>query len=118
MAKKFLVFLLVLAVFVPINSCREEETFDETLLYGRWRSGTLYYRYDSNGSGVSWDTADDVREEEGQAFTWELKKSSLQQLHTIEMGGVVPRYYTVTELTSSSLRYKDSFRSYSFTKVN
>ena len=119
MIRKVLVFLLVVAVFLPVGSCWGEETFDESLLYGRWRSGTLHYRYDSNGRGVSWDTADDVREEEGQGFSWELKKSSLNQYHTIEgVGDVVARPYTVTKLTETALEYRDKFRSYSFTKVN
>ena len=119
MIRKFLVFLLVIVVFAPLNSCRQEDSFDESLLYGRWREarGTQHYRYDSNGRGVSWDPEEDYDESEGLPFTWELKKSSLSECHDTGMGTCVPRNYTVTELTSSTLRYKDNFRSYTYTKI-
>ena len=101
-------------------SCqKEDESFDEYLLYGKWRSGTLYYKYLSNGSGTTWDTKDEVTEEEGQAFTWTLIKSELKQLHMLEIGGIVPKVYTVTELTSTSLKYKDDFgKTFSFVKIS
>ena len=92
--------------------------YDETLLYGKWQSGTLYYKYFSDGTGKTWDTADDVLESEAQSLTWTLVKSELTHIHILEMGTTVPKFYTVTELTSATLKYKDSFNvSYSFTKV-
>jgi len=119
-ASYFLIsFLLISALF---HSCKKEE-FDETLLYGRWKpvSGTsLHFRYDRNGEGVTWNPDVDQLESEGQKFEWELVKSELTQIHLMEtVGGVViPKVYTVTELTATSLKYKDSFSSYSFTKMN
>jgi len=116
----FLVFVLIAAIF---HSCGTMEEFDETLLYGKWKpvSGTsLYFRYDSNGEGVTWNPKVDQLESEGQKFEWKLLKSKLTQIHLMEtVGGVViPKVYTVTELTDASLKYKDSFSSYSFTKTN
>jgi hypothetical protein len=100
------------------NSCEEEEaSFQESLLIGTWVSGTEHYKYLSNYEGKFWDTKDDVSEDEGQKFTWSLVQSELTHIHIVEMGGTVPKVYTVTELTANSLKYKDSFGvTYSFTK--
>ena len=100
-------------------SCDMIESFDEALLEGKWQSGTLFYRYFSNGNGYSWDEGDDVSESEAQDFTWTLESSTLTHIHILEIGGTVPKVYTVTELTEKSLKYKDDFgKSFSFTKVN
>jgi hypothetical protein len=119
--KKFLFFLVAAAVagFLLV-SCEKDEVFDESLLVGRWRSGTLYYKYLANGTGSTWDEKDDVREEEAQHFTWTLQGASLTHFHIMEIGGSsVPKYYTVTELTSGTLRYRDVFfKSFSFTRVD
>lgn len=104
-----------------IVSCIEDlpTTFDENLLYGKWQSGTLFYKYISDGSGTTWDTADDVQEAEGQAFTWTLVEAELTHIYVLEIGGSVPKVYTVTKLTATSLVYEDDYgTSYSFTKVN
>jgi len=118
--KRSLLFLAVLSVAVLLNSCSKEEEFDETLLYGKWKTGTVYYKYLSDHNGSTWDTSDDVTEDEAQPFTWTLVKSELKQIHIMEMGGNVPKTYTVTKLTTTTLEYKDvvSNKTYSFTKVN
>lgn len=117
--KKWL--LPVLFVSLIFSSCEfEEVTFDDTLLFGKWQSGTEFYRYEMDGTGAAWDTADDVTEEEAQGFTWTLVQSELTHIHVMEMGGSgVPKVYTVTQLTATSLRYRDDFgKSYAFTKVS
>lgn len=112
-----LVVVILSAAFFA--SCVKEEDFDEKLLYGKWVSGTLFYKYNSDGTGGTWDTSDDVTEEEAQEFTWTLIDAELRQLHKMEMGPPIPKIYTVTELTSSRLRYKDSFgKEFSYSKVN
>ena len=114
----FLAFLLVVITF---NSCTSNETmFDQNLLIGKWVSGTEYYRYDIGGNGVTWDTADNVTEAEGQAYTWTLVNAELTHIHIMVTGGSgVPKIYTVTELTATTLKYKDDFdKTYSYTKVN
>ncbi len=110
----------IVAVGALFTSCGpiEQEFFDVNLLYGKWRSGTEFWRYDTNGNGATWDTADDVTESEAQRFTWTLVADELTQIHVISMGGSVPKVYTVTELTATTLRYHDDFKSYSFTKVD
>jgi len=117
--KKLLVCLMVCFSFsVLFNSCEEEEIFfQESLLIGKWASGTVYYKYLSDYSGKTWDTSDDVTEAEAQSFTWTLVKSELTHIHIMEVGGNVPKVYTVTELTATSLKYKDDFgKTYSFVK--
>ncbi len=96
-----------------------EDMFDETLLIGKWNSGTEFYRYDINGKGATWDTKDDVQEADGQKFTWTLVNADLTHIHIMEIGGSgVPKTYTVTELTATSLKYKDGFnKTFSYTKV-
>jgi hypothetical protein len=121
MAKKTLFYLAAVIVisFLAVSCEPTEQSFDETLLIGKWQSGTLYYKYLADGTGGTWDTADDVTEAEAQAFTWTLVKSELTHIHVLETGGSVPKVYTVTELTSTSLKYKDDFGvSFSFTKIS
>ena len=116
--KRVLYFLAILLMAVAFNSCEKEEELDETLLYGKWKSGTLYEVYKSNKTGHTWDTKDSVNEDEADPFTWNLVKSELQQFH-IYIGGTIPKFYTVTELTENTLKYKNNFgKTYTFTKVN
>ena len=120
MIKKTLFYLTMCIVlsFLAV-SCKTLETFfDDTLLIGKWQSGTLFYKYLDDGTGGTWDTADDVTEEEAQAYTWTLVNAELTHIHILEIGGTVPKVYTVTELTAASLKYHDDFGvNFSFTKV-
>jgi hypothetical protein len=121
MMKKTLRFLTLLTVVTLLAvSCTETETnYDQTLLTGKWKSGTLFYKYLANGTGGTWDTSDNVTEAEAQAFTWTLVNDLLTHIHILETGGSVPKIYTVTELTATSLKYHDDFGvSFSFTKVS
>jgi hypothetical protein len=124
-------FYKIILLFITVSlgflfGCTPEDStvFDQNLLIGKWQSGTLHYRYDTGGSGVTWDTADDVTEAEAQAFTWTLVKSDLTHIYVTEMGmdGTkvgIPKVYTVETLTASQLVYSDAFgRRYSFTKNN
>ncbi len=117
--KKLLIPLITgIVVALVLVSCEKEEDFDESLLVGKWKSGQLFYRYFINGTGYTWDEGDDVREDEAQNFTWTLVRSELTHIHVLEIGGTVPKVYTVTELTLTRLIYKDEFgKSHSFTRV-
>jgi hypothetical protein len=114
MKKLTLVVLSFVLVMLFTTSCEKEEdkvSFDETLIIGKWKSGTLFERYDSDKSGATWDTADDVTEAEGQEFTWTIEIDQLEQIHILENGGLVPKVYTLTTLTASTLVYEDDFGS-------
>ena len=111
--RPLLVAAIAVATFL-VSSCNlffDNPTFDESLLVGKWVSGTEYYRYYSDGNGATWDTSDDVNEEEAQLFEWEFdsETNKLTHFHKMEMGGVVPKYYTVTGLDDSCLKYKDNY---------
>ncbi len=109
--------MCIVVSFLVVSCEPEQKVFDEYYLIGKWQSGTLFYKYLSNGTGGTWDTADDVQENEAQAFTWSLVNAELTHIHILEIGGTVPKVYTLTELTSTTLKYHDDFSSFSFTKV-
>jgi hypothetical protein len=121
MMKKTLRYLSLLTILtiLAVSCTKEEVTYDQSLLTGKWKSGTLFYKYLADGTGGTWDTSDNVTEAEAQAFTWTLVNDLMTHIHVLEMGGSVPKIYTVTELTATSLKYEDDFGvSFSFTKVS
>lgn len=110
------VFGLVL-LFTSCDPMKPKPKFDETLLAGYWVEGTLHEYYNANGTGYTWDTADDVTEDEAQPFTWMLSNTTLTQNHKMEMGGIVPKIYTVTKLNATTFCYQDDYgTSHVFTK--
>lgn len=112
MKRLLLVILSLVLVMLFTTSCEKEEngvSFDQTLIIGKWKSGTLYERYDLDNTGATWDTADDVTEAEAQEFTWTIEIDQLEQIHIIENGGLVPKVYTLITLSPSTLSYKDDF---------
>jgi len=125
MKKNKIIFIIILVAFF-INSCKKEDNLNspkvptyEELIIGKWvTNNTLFYKYAADSTGSTWDTSDDVTEAEAQKFTWNIKKSVLTQTHIMEIGGNVPKVYTITSLNATSLVYKDNFGNVStFTKV-
>ena len=120
--KKVLCFLAFLLVVAAFHSCEKEQDFDESLLIGKWiETGTSPYRYkyNANHTGERWKEAENVLEGEGEKFTWQLVKAELDRMYIRRIDGVSqPENFIVTELTATSLKYKDESKSYSFTKIN
>jgi hypothetical protein len=117
---KIAVVLLFIVSLGSLVSCEPDEpiSFDETLLIGKWVEGTVYERYNADYTGYTWDTADDVSEEEAQDFTWSLDEDQLVQIHIMEIGGNIPKTYTVTELNATNLSYQDDYGTiHNYTKV-
>lgn len=117
LASFFILFSLTACAPDPVLPTVE---YDITDLYGKWVSGTEYYVYNPNGTGYTWDEGDGVYEEEAQLFTWEVDESEMIHVHKMEMGGDVPMYYIITELTAETLKYYDAYNErdkYSFFKV-
>ena len=111
--------ILLMAVFV-LPSCVLDVPgdFDRALMVGTWEQDGLFEVYNDDGSGKTWDENDDVSELEAQRFTWTLEAESLMQIHIMEMGGKLPKTYTVTELTETALRYEDDFgKEYYFVRL-
>lgn len=113
-----IMFCALLAVF--LGGCDLNKVkFDPALMAGHWQAGTVHEYYNANGTGYTWDTADDVTEEEAQPFNWTLQGATLTQNHKMEMGGIVPKTYTLTKLNTTVLCYHDSYgTTYNFTKLN
>ncbi|MCQ2959824.1 MAG: hypothetical protein MJ198_06520 [Bacteroidales bacterium] len=110
------ILLALCAALLLFCGCNKFK-FDESDLYGKWKSGTLYEKYSSSGTGYTWNTADDVDESEAQSFTWELNGSTLTQYHQMESSsGVVPKQYTITTLNATTLVYTKNGRTYTFYK--
>ena len=109
-------YIAIFTMLLIATSCTKTPNFDVTLLYGSWASGTLHEKYLTNGSGYTWDTAEDVDESEAQSFTWELNGDQLVQYHNTENIGVVPKVYTVSTLTETTFIYKANGITYSFKK--
>ena len=110
------ILFILCSVLLVFSSCKKEK-FDEADLVGRWKSGTLWEKYSSSGTGATWDTKDDMDESEAQSFTWELKGETLTQYHQMESSsGVIPKQYTIKTLTATSLIYTANGKTYTFTK--
>ena len=120
--KKYLYILVgcLLAVFATSCNSKEKTDIDTNQIYGKWRDGTVYERYDSGGTGATWDTSDDVTEEEAQPFSWTLNGTRLLQEHQlVEMGAVLPKVYTVTKLDPNNFNYVDDYGfGHNFVRVN
>ena len=103
----------VSAIIVSMSSCSPDTDveFDKTLLYGKWQENNTknFEVYNEDGTGYTWDEADDVTETEAQPFTWTLEGETLQHIHIMEMGANIPKVYTVTKLSATELAYEDDY---------
>ena len=116
--KRLLVILPLLALLM-VGCVPEETDYSPDQLYGKWVSGTEYYRFDTDMTGATWDTADDVMESEAQPFTWDVTGNQLTLIHIMEMGGNIPKAYTITLLTSTTLSFKDNYgQSFTYSRTN
>jgi hypothetical protein len=97
----------------------EDQVYDTDMIIGLWQTGSVFYRYNDDYTGVTWDTADDVTELEGGKFTWEVDKKRIIHYHQMEISGaIIPKVYTITNLDLSNLEYRDDYKvEYVFTKV-
>lgn len=122
--KKLLFLTACLASFVIISfsSCELPASFNEDFLIGKWErpsnNGLECYRYDANYNGVTWDTGEDVSEAEGQPFTWSVESATMTHIHIMQMGGKIPKTYTLLTLNDSTLSYRDEYgNSFTFIKT-
>lgn len=114
---KKLGFIALLFLSVCLNSCGpvgggSETNIDKTQLVGKWMTSDEQYFevYYSDGTGKEWDLRDDVQEEEASVFTWEFDEGAEDKFfkyYEMEIGGVVPQYCNILELTSTNFRYNN-----------
>ena len=97
----------------------EDEAYDTDMIVGLWQAGSVFYKYNNDYTGVTWDTADDVTESEGSKFTWEINKKRITHFHQMEIGsGIIPKAYTIIKLDLANLEYKDDYKTeYVFVKI-
>jgi hypothetical protein len=97
----------------------EDTAYDTDLIIGLWQSGSVFYRYNDDYTGVTWDTADDVFESEGSKFTWEVNKNRIIHYHKMEIGNaIIPKAYTINKLDLSNFIYKDDYKNaFAFIKI-
>lgn len=86
---------------------------DENQLYGKWQEGStqVYWRYVSDGTGVTWDEGEDISEEESNlTYSWSVRGDVLTHVFTgIQENQAVPKVYTITEIDESHMLWKDDY---------
>ncbi|MBO6056676.1 MAG: hypothetical protein J6P64_00440 [Bacteroidales bacterium] len=93
--------------------------FDTDLLIGVWKEEDLYYRYNDDGTAVTWDLADDVLEDEGTELDWTLEHNIFTHYYKMEIGGVIPKIYNMRVLELDVMEYDDDYGvSHKFSKVD
>ncbi len=117
-----ILFAITTFVMMSCEPDHDELRYEESDIYGKWKEGTDYQVYNSDYTGATWDTADDVIEAEAQQFTWSLSRDTLVHIHMIEMvepgSRAIPKVYQVIELTAEHLSYIDDYgKTHNFIKV-
>ncbi|MBQ9637996.1 MAG: hypothetical protein IJV22_00375 [Bacteroidales bacterium] len=116
-------WIAVVACCLMTIGCKPDPSYEAEDFIGKWVSGTEYYRYDSDMTGATWDTADDVDESEAQKFKWSIEGDKLTHIHLLESSqAVVPEVYTVVKLTEKTLQYhyyaEKNSTTFTYTRVN
>ena len=119
MLKKFgyriVVMLMLSAGWIAMGGCTDDPVLEVNPndLTGRWVvTGTQeYWRFNSNGSGVTWDESEDISEEESNlTFEWTLDRNELTCVFRGENENqAVPKVYYIKEISSGSMRWEDVF---------
>ena len=88
----------------------EDQVYDTDLIIGLWQSGTLFYRFNEDGTGATWNSADDVTELEGSKFTWEVSKSRFIHYHQMEVNdAIIPKAYDIIKLDLMNMEIEDDY---------
>lgn len=91
----------------------------EALMVGLWHSDNhLFYRFNNDGTGHTWDIDDDVNEDEALPFQWKAYEEAVMLTHKMRLRGVVPRYYSIDLINAYDLRFHDSYSTYHLERVN
>lgn len=88
---------------------KQKVIYSPSLLVGEWVRGTEHEVYQADGTGLMWDSSEDVSRDEAQRFKWTLDSNLLTIVCRLELGGVVPKRYVVTFADDESLAYNDLF---------
>jgi len=114
-SKRLLVWMAA-ALLTTSCSLFEKENHihvDEGQLYGKWREGTtqIYWRYVSDGTGVTWDEGEDISEEESNlTYNWTVNGDVLTHVFPgAQDNQAVPKVYTITAIDASRMEWKDDY---------
>ena len=86
---------------------RQSVIYSPSDIVGEWIHGTEHEVYLSDGTGMMWDSAEDITRDEAQRFKWTLDSNLLTIVCKLELGGVVPKRYVVTYADDENLAYSD-----------
>lgn len=97
----------------------EEANYDVDLLIGKWQSESVFYRFDVDSTGVTWDESDDITETEASPMKWELNRSKFIYYHEMQNGVLVPKAYKIVQLDLNNLVFQDDYgNEFAFIKVD
>lgn len=118
--KKHILPLMVSALALMLSACTGG--VDESQLYGLWvkSNSQEYWRYRTDGGGVTWDASEDITEEESNlTYQWTLNGDRLTHVFSGAQGNqAVPKVYTITAISTSAMMWKDDYgMEYSLTKL-
>ena len=137
MTKKHWIILLVAAVAVAIGlalyfmlrpTAYYPESIDPRTLHaspankekiiGLWHiDDHVYYRFNADGTGHTWDVSDDLTEDEASEFSWEAYEEALMITHKMRLRGVVPRYYELDRINTFRLSFHDAYKAYQLDRI-
>lgn len=127
---KKVTFIMLLFVALFTTSCGgllgTDKEIDKDQIVGKWTTTdkTYYEVYYSDGTGKEWDLNDDVNEDEASWFTWEFDEGNDEtfiKYYEMLIGGTVPQYCNILELTSSTFKYNNdglSRRTYNLVRAD
>lgn len=91
---------------------------NKTMIVGLWqKDGHVYYRFNADGTGHTWDTNDDLTEDEASLFNWEAYDKAILMTHKMKLRGIVPRYYELDCLNNFDLRFHDTYTDYALERM-
>lgn len=88
---------------------KQRVIYTPDMLVGGWSRGTIHEEYAADGTGLTWNTAEDVSRDEARRFQWTLDSNLLTLVYKLDYGGVVPKHYVVTFVDNENLSYSDNY---------
>lgn len=118
--------MMLLAILAA--GCQEKETHltvEPDQLIGKWlrtdsQEDQEYWRYRNDYTGVTWNEAEDISEEESNlTFEWTLAGDRLTHVFRGEQGNqAVPKVYTITAISETTMQWRDDYSiTLNFTKT-
>ena len=117
--------LVVLAALLVVGCWHEEEgiTVSDEQLYGVWqKQGTQeFWSYREDGTGHTWDQADDIMNETDSgsvAYSWSVSGDQLRHRFSgTNIGDMVVRTYTITAISATEMEREEEIGTYKLRRV-